>query len=850
MPGVRGGLWGSVGRIPRPHNGVPKTRQLCWRRALIMVLFHVVKCGRRLAFTALMANFWRDIQYAARTLLKSPTAACIAVLALALGIGVNVSAFISVNGVLLHPLPYAQLDRIQTVWQSNPKLHLERTPVSSGDFIDLSQQAASFDALAAYRPAASVLNTGSGSEMARTVHVSPAFFRVLSGKPTFGRTFSSENNTAVVSEAFWRTRLAGARDVIGKKLSLSTGTATIVGVMPDEFDYPLGTEVWLPLLLNPADAQQRTTHDLALLGLLKGGVSQQQAAAELSALSARLANSFPATNADEAFTLAPLQDMTEGTTNRFVLVLLGAAGFVLLLACANIGNLQLARATNRLKEIAVRAALGAGRYQIARHLLAESLLLSSAAGFLGVLLADWNNYYMKQNIPGLAFRAVPGLRTMSVTPAVLFFAFFVAMVAGVVCSLPAIVHLTRRSTYDNLEESLRERSAIGAQHSSGVFRGSLIVSELALALVLLSGAGLMAGSFRHFQNLDQGFDPRHVLTASVSLPEAAYGDPGPRLAYFDRALASLRALPAASSVALSADLGESASFAIQGRPERRSGEPLPGVLATSSEYLQSLRIPLLDGREFLSSDGPRAPRVVVLSQVFAHFYWPNSSPVGQRVQLQKGGEWLTVVGVAADVIDDWFSGKPSSVVYVPYSQMVPNDARFLVRANGDAAAMSLPVRAQLHAIDAAVPLLYLSPMVKTLAEERSGVGAAAQAMSTYAVIALLLAITGIYAVVSYLVSMRTRDIGVHMALGATSGDVLRMMTRQTGRLILGGVAGGLLVSVALTRLITHFLFDAVQLENSLWFGLTGVLLLASFVAAYLPALRASRIDPLTALRHE
>ena len=606
---------------------------------------------------------------------------------------------------------------------------LERALVSPADFFDLNKQNAAFAAVAAYQLSANMLKTGSGAEMVRTVHVSPSFFQVLSGKPAQGRLFLSENNTAVISEVFWKTRLAATPDVIGKKLSFSTGSATIVGVMPDEFDYPLGTEVWLPLLLNPADAQRRATHDLAILGLLKPGVSPRQAAAELASLSARLAAEFPSTNADEAFALIPLQDQTEGTTNRFIAVILGAASFVLLLACANIGNLQLARATNRLKEIAVRAALGASRYQIARHLLAESLLLSIAAGFLGVLLADWNNYYVKQSIPGLAFRIVPGLRTMNVTPAVLFFAFLIAIMAGIVCSLPAIVHLTRRSTYDNLDESLRERAAISSQHSSGVFRGTLVVSELALALVLLSGAGLMVGSFRHFQNLDQGFNPKNVLIASVSLPAATYADATRRLAYFDRALTSLSAVPAASSAALSADLGNAPYFAIEGRPERRSGEPLPGVLAVSGQYLRSLRIPLIEGRESAATDGPLAPRVIVLSHVFAHFYWPNSSPIGQRIKLKKGGEWVTVVGVAADVVDDWFTGKPSSRVYVPYTQAVPNDVRFIVRTNANPLAVAMPVRAQLQVLDPAVPLLDLNSMVQSLAEERAGVAAAAQAMA-------------------------------------------------------------------------------------------------------------------------
>jgi putative ABC transport system permease protein len=313
-----------------------------------------------------------------------------------------VSAFISVNGIMLHPMPFAHLDRIETIWQSNPKIHLDRAGVSTADFLDLEKASRSFESLAACRSVAGTLQNGGGSEAVRVAQVTPKFFAALASSAALGRVFSAGENTVVVSEAFWKTRLAGAPGVIGMRLPLASGTATIAGVMPDSFDFPLGTELWTPLVLTPLDAQQRSAHDLLILGLLKSGVSMQQSTLELSSVAARLAEAYPASNGGKAFTVVPLRDLTEGTTNRFLTVILFAAGFVLLLACANIGNLQLARTTHRQKEIAVRAALGASRLQIARHLLAESLLLSVAAGFLGVVLADWNNFYVKQNIPALA----------------------------------------------------------------------------------------------------------------------------------------------------------------------------------------------------------------------------------------------------------------------------------------------------------------------------------------------------------------------------------------------------------------------------------------------------------------
>jgi putative ABC transport system permease protein len=797
-----------------------------------------------------MAAFFQDLQYAARTLMKARSAAGIAILALALGIGVNVSAFIAVNGIILHPLPFPNLDRIVTIWEDNPRVRLDRTASATANFLDLQIQARSFQYLAACRSLLATLRTGSASETVRLAQVSPAFFDVLSGKAALGRIPRGESHAIVVSDSFWKTRLASSQEVIGRTLNLAQGSFTIAGVMPDNFDYPLGTEVWSPLLLTPAEGQQRSVHDLLLLGLLKPGVAVSQANSEAAAIAARLASEHPATNRDRSFDVIPLREFSEGVTNRFLSVILSTAGFVLLLACANIGNLQLARAAGRRKEIAVRAALGAGRFQIARHLLAESLLLSIAAGCLGVVLADWNNVYSKQNIPAIAMRIVPGLRTMRVEPSVLVFAFLVSILAGVLCSLPAIFELSRRATRLNLIDSLRERISPSSQQSSGIFRSALVVSELALALVLLIGAGLMVKTFDRLLALNQGFDPKNLITAQVSLPVPEYADPAGRLAYYDRALEALLQIPGVSSSAVSSNQGNPPHFAIEGRPDLRPSDPLPSIIAISSRYLESLGIPLLEGRAIAPADRSSSPLTVVLSKTFAHHYWPNSNPIGHRVKFAASQDWLTVVGVSDDVISDWFNGKPSNRAYVSYAQFVPSSAEFIARTSGDPLALIPAARAQLQSIAPTVPLFDFKTMEQAMAEERSGVHAAATTMTSYAIIALLLAITGIYAVVSYLVSMRTRDIGVHMALGATRLRVLKMMMRQTGVLIFVGLACGIALSLVLTRLMAHVLFDVVQLNPQVWIALTASLLAAALLAAYLPALRATRIDPIAALRNE
>jgi putative ABC transport system permease protein len=797
-----------------------------------------------------MSVFFRDLQYAARTLLKARSAAGIAILALALGLGVNVSAFIAVNGIILHPLPFPNLDRVVTIWENNPKVRLDRTASAAANFLDLQTQARSFQYLAACRSLLATVRNGTDSETVRLAQISPAFFDVLSAKAALGRIPRSEARSLVISDSFWKTRLASSPDAVGRVLHLAQGAFTIAAVMPDNFDYPLGTEVWSPLLLTPADGQQRSVHNLSLLGLLRPGVLASQANSEAAAIAARLASEHPATNRDRSFDVIPLREFSEGVTNRFLSVILSTAGFVLLLACANIGNLQLARAAGRRKEIAVRAALGASRFQIARHLLAESLLLSIAAGFLGVLLADWNNVYSKQNIPAIAMRIVPGLRTMRLDPTVLVFAFLVSILAGVLCGLPAIFELSRRATRLSLIDSLKERISGSSQQSSGIFRSALVVSELALALVLLIGAGLMVQTFDRLLALNQGFDPKNLITAQVSLPLPEYTEPASRLAYYDRVLAALLQIPGIGSSAISSNQGPPRHFAIEGRPDLRPGEPLPSVVAVSPLYLELLRIPLLQGRGISSADHSSTSLTVVLSKTFAHYYWPDASPIGHRIKFTDSEDWLTVVGVSADVISDWFNGKPSNRAYVSYAQLVPSSAEVVARTSGDPVALIPAVRTQLQLLAPTVPLFDFKTMQQAMADERSGVHAAATTMTSYAIIALLLAVTGIYAVVSYLVSMRTHDIGVHIALGATRLSVLKMMMRQTGALIFLGLGCGIALSLVLTRIMAHVLFDVVQLNPQVWIGLTAILLAAALLAAYLPALRATRIDPIAALRNE
>jgi putative ABC transport system permease protein len=806
---------------------------------------------------AAMMGFLRDLRYAARVLLKSRVATAVAVLALAVGIGVNASAFISLESIILHPMPYPDVGRILTIWNAPPKASADRGPLAPADFADLKKQSQSFKEVAAFRPWNAALTGLGNPQEVQACQVTPEFFAVFGMRALLGRTLAADDGrpdrtkAVVVSEAFWKSHLASAPDAIGKSISLGGQKYTVIGVMPDEFDFPLTTELWAPLILEPAEQHDRAIHNLTGVALLRANVTVAQARAETAAIASRLAQQYPKTNEGRNLQVAPLTELTEDVTNHFIVTLLGAAGFVLLLACTNVANLQLARAASRQREMAVKAALGASRFQIARQLIAESLLISIAAGLLGLVLASWNNDFMKLNIDPVAFRYVPGLRNMRVDSTVVLLTVAVSVIAGVICSLPAITQLLRRRTRVDLSDALRERgSGTGGSQSHSRIRSALVVVELALALVLLVGAGLMVDTFQNLLNRFQGFDPKNVLTMKVSLPGTEYPKDARIVPFFDRALERLGHIHGIEAASAAASQGSVERFLVEGKPEPRPEEPRPEVISVSSRYLGTMRIPLYAGRFISERDRPQSPRVIVVSQAVARHYWPREDPIGSRVKLDRNAEWLTVVGITADVIDDWFTGEPSLTAYVPYTQAPPLSASLDLRTTGDPHQAASPARAELQRLDKDLPVYEVQTMEEALHEQRGGVRAAASTMTQYAVIALLLAVTGIYAVISYAVMARTHEIGVRMAVGATGSDVLKMTMLQTARLVVLGLAFGMPLTILLAKLMSAALFGVVAINWTTFATFAAVLVAAALLAGYLPSRRASRIDPMAALRDE
>jgi putative ABC transport system permease protein len=802
-----------------------------------------------------------DFRYAMRALRKAPGTTAVAALALALGIGVNTSSFIWVSALVLHPLPYAGLERIMTVWETVPKVRAGRDAVAPANFLDWRKENRAFEQMAAYQPWDANL-TGTGEpERIQACLVTADFFALLGMKPTLGRNFSREeqetpgSGAVIVSHGFWQRRLASSPDAVGRTVSLDNRNYTIAGVMPVEFDYPLATELWAPLAMTPQERNQRAIRTLLVLGRLKPQVTVTEARAGMGVIAGRLERAYPESNQSRAVAVVPLRELTNQVTDRFVLTLLGAASFVLLLACANVASLMLARATGRQRQFAVEAALGASRFRIARLLLAESTLIALLGGVLGIYQAAWNLDLSKSRIPPEILRFVAGMRNMHIDAEVAAFTLGVSVLAAVLCSLPAILLALRGNVAGDLGEALKEG---GRGPTSGPARSrarsALVVVEVALALVLLVGAGLMLQAFRGFLTASPGFNPKKLLTMKVVLPEQHYREPAQTAGFYDRVLHTLGALPDVRVAGAWADKGNPDGFYIEGQPEPRPGETRPGVRTVTGRYFETMELPIRLGRAISEQDGADSPRVVVLSESVARQYWPDyprgADPVGRRIKLGNSlSPWLTVVGVSGDV-KDWFTGQPEPAAYVPSVQAPQRAMTLLLRTAADPLAVATSARAAVRTVDRNPPVYDVKSMEQIIAWQTSGVGAAAMSMEIYAGIALLLAVTGIYALTSYSVAQRTHEIGIRMALGARGGDVLRMVVRQSLRTAGAGLAIGLPAALILTKIVSSVLSNVVPMDLRTVAAFTVLLAASALLAAYVPARRASRVDPMVALHHE
>jgi putative ABC transport system permease protein len=811
----------------------------------------------------------QDVKYALRALVRNPGFTLVAVVALALGIGANSAIFSVVNAVLLRPLPYPEPDRLMSVWQNNRVRGWHQDVVTPLDFIEWRDTSRSFASMAAYFSAGVNVRNGTEVDRVRGADVSVDFFRVLGVSPVVGRDFTAADEGAsagrlvVLGHALWQRRFGGDPRVVGSPVTLNSESFTIVGIAPPGLQFPEKSELWT-LAKNrvpsnpfvPADAditKMRGLHYLYAIARLKDGVPLAQALAEMETIAARQEKENPQTNSETGVEIIPLQESIVGEVRPALLIFLGAVGLVLLIACANVANMSLARAAARRREIAVRTALGASRRRIVRQCLTESVLLSLVGGAAGLLFALWGT----DLLAALAPEAIPGGASVRVDFWVLGFTLALSVLTGVLFGLLPALQASSAEPQEALREGGRTSSA---GRRARLMRGTLVVSEMAVALVLLTGAGLLVKSFLRLQRIDPGVAIDRVLTLRLRIPDTRYGQEEKQIRFYDDALRRVQGIPGVTAAGVTSDLplGGSDSFlgfGIEGRPQEKLGQgPEGGWHQVSPDYFRTMGIRLLRGRAFEARDLRQAPGVAVVSETLAKRYWPGEDPIGRRITFgtdDKGEPyWTTIVGVVADVRQKGLHTEPRPEIYVSSMQSPSRYATLIVQSGLDPAGLAASVRREVQAVDADIPLYD----VKTMREVLDGSLASRRfnmaLLALFAAVAVLLAGVGLYGVLAYMVTQRTHEIGVRMALGAQPRDVLRLVVGQGMALALGGVLLGVLGALALTRVLSTLLVGVAATDP--WtFGVVVPLLSAiALLACYIPARRAARVDPLIALRYE
>ena len=815
-----------------------------------------------------MRTFWKDVRYAARVLWKSPGFTAVAVLAVALGVGANTAIFSVVNAVLLKPLAYEEPNQLVLINHNYPKIDLKAS-VSAPGYAYYRDNARSFSGVAALT-GWNVNLTGEGEpERLQGMSVTPNLFQTLGARASAGRTFTAEegapgnNKVVVLSDGFWRRRFAGL-PVVGKVVTLNGEPYNVVGVMPPGFQ--LGREfggqapeLWSPIAFTPQQLDPTTgltSEYLAVVARLKPGVSVAQAQAEMDAMAADLRRQYmPNSGPDNwGLLLTSYEEFVVGKVRTMLFFLLGVVACVLLIACANVANLMLARSAFRQKEIAVRTALGASRWRVVRQLLTESVLLSLAGGGVGLLLAMWGlDLLLKLND-----HKIPRAAEIGLDRNVLLFTLGVSVLTGIVFGLAPAFQTSNVNLHDTLKEG-------GRSGRGGVRRGvrdALVVFEIFAAVVLLVGAGLLIRSFGRLQQVNPGFEPRGVLAMQVSLPGSKYKEGAQRAAFDRQLLEGVRALPGVKSAATITTLpmsgwNQSGSFQIEGQQLPLGvSSPHGDRWMPSDDYFQTMGIPLVKGRYFDARDTADSPLVAIVSEALARKYWPGEDPVGKRITFDRvpntqDQRWREVVGVVGHVRNEGLEGESRGQYYVPYSQR-PNSADLFIvaRTDADPASLAPAVRGAVAAVDRDLPVYRVTTMEKLVAESLAQRRFWMFLFGVFAGLAMALAVVGLYGVMSYTVAQRTHEIGLRMALGAQAGDVLRMVVGQGMLLVAVGLGLGLGAALLLSRLMSSMLFGVSAADPLTYAGIAVLLAAVAFFASYLPARRATKVDPMEALRYE
>lgn len=808
-----------------------------------------------------MNTLFQDLRYGLRMLAKNPGFTAVAVLTLALGIGANTAIFSVVNAVLLRPLPYKDADQLVMVWGKNVEKGYTFDLVSPPDVADWRAQNRVFQQMADADDATYTL-TGVGEPTSIVAYqLSPEFFSVLGVAPQAGRTFHPEetqpgkNHVVVLSHRLWQNRFGGDPGEIGKAITLNGEKYSVIGIMPPGFSYPTqDTELWTPLTVDSNLAGNRGLRYLRVLARLKPGVTVEQAQAEMDTIAGRLTREYPDTNKGYATNIETLRDMRVGDIRPALLVLFAAVGFVLLIACANVANLFLARAAARQKETAIRAALGANRLRLMRQYATESILLALVGGAIGLLLATWGvGALVALFPPTIANLNIPRVDKIPIDGWVLGFALLTALLTGLVFGSAPAFSAMRLNVNETLKET--ERSSTGSLR--GVrFRKGLVVAEISVALIMLAGAGLMIRSFLHLLRGNLGFTPENVLTLRVRLPENKYHTDTQRRVFENRVLERLSTLPAVRSVGevtflpLSGWWGQR-TFSIEGQPPLHEKER-PGAVwsSVSPDYFQTIGIPLIKGRSFTELDREETPAVVIISEALARRYWDGAEPLGKRLTIEGEKTPREIVGVVGEIRQFGLANPAKPVIYMPFRQLPAPLLCFAVRTASNPLSLANAARQAVWTVDKDQAISHVMTMTQLVSESLAPQRVSVILLGIFAGLALLLAAVGIYGVISYSVTQRSHEIGVRIALGAEYRTVLKLVVGEGLRLALAGVALGVLGALGLTRFMSSLLYGVRPADPTTFVEVAVLLTLVALLASYIPARRATKVDPMVALRYE
>jgi len=805
-----------------------------------------------------MDSLLADFRHAARLLAKRPAFTSVAFVTLALGIGANTAIFSVVNAVLLNPLPYQKPSDLALIWLQHRPTNQFRQPVSFPDFNDWQAQSQSFERIVASRTISVNFTDGDEPERVNGARVSGGFLSMLRVAPAAGRDFLEEETqpggapVALIGYKLWQERYGADASLIGRDISIDSTICTIVGVLPRGFYYPTpDTQVYIPLIQGKNETA-RGSRFLRVTGRLKPGVSLTQAQAEMDAIAGQIAEQNPASNADVGVQLVPLHEEVVGKIRPALLILFGAAGCVLLIACVNVANLILARATGRRAEFAVRTALGASRFRLIRQLLSESVLLSVVGGFLGTLIALWG----VPTLTSISATSIPRVEEVSVSLKALLFTLMISVGTGILFGIVPALQWSNRRLSEDLKEGKRGATT-GAMHRR--LLNVLVASEVALAVVLLAGAGLMVRSFISINAVAPGFNPRRVVTIGIGLTQPIYSDVQQQARFYERLTDKLSAIPGIESAAginrvPLLGFNSSTSFTFQGKPVQAGNEPTADCRIATPNYFTTMGIPLLKGREFNERDVKGAPDVVIINKAMAEQYLSDENPIGKRLQIfPNPARWREIVGVVGDVKLLGLDAETNPAIYVPLPQnpypAAMRNSFLAVRVSADPNAVVSAIRHEMKTVDSGVPVAQVRLLEDIVADSVAPQRLNMWLLVSFAGLAALLAAVGIYGVLAYSVTERTHEIGVRMALGASSKDVLRLVLLDGGKVTVSGVIAGLVGAFALTRLMSAILFKVSAADPLTFAGISVLIVFVSLLASYIPARKASRVDPMVALRY-